>query len=211
MQLDMPFDLLILFFSTSLLLCLIPGPDNLFVLSESLVFGSRSGLLVVLGLCTGLILHTSLVALGLAALLATSEQLLIFIKVMGMSYLLYLAVLSWKDSGQLSASKPRRQLGSWQLYRRGIIMNSTNPKVALFFLAFLPQFVDVSYGTIAVQVMLLGFLFILSTILVFGAIALLAGRYSERLNQSTQNRMILNRSVSVIFVMLALNLLLNII
>ena len=207
----MPFDLLILFFSTSLLLCLIPGPDNLFVLSESLVFGSRSGLLVVLGLCTGLILHTSLVALGLAALLATSEQLLIFIKVMGMSYLLYLAVLSWKDSGQLSASKPRRQLGSWQLYRRGIIMNSTNPKVALFFLAFLPQFVDVSYGTIAVQVMLLGFLFILSTILVFGAIALLAGRYSERLNQSTQNRMILNRSVSVIFVMLALNLLLNII
>ena len=79
-----------------------------------------------------------------------------------MCYLLYLAVLSWKDSGRLNAAKTRRQLGSWQLYRRGIIMNSTNPKVALFFLAFLPQFVDVSYGEITVQVMLLGFLFMLS-------------------------------------------------
>ena len=207
----MPFDLLILFFSTSLLLGLIPGPDNLFVLSQSLVFGSRAGLLVVLGLCTGLIFHTSLVALGLAALIATSEQILIFIKIVGMCYLLYLAALSWKDSGQLNAEKPRRQLGSWQLYRRGIIMNATNPKVALFFLAFLPQFVDVSYGEITVQVMLLGFLFMLSTVLVFGAIALLAGRYSERLNQSTQQRIILNRSVSAIFVLLALNLLFNVI
>ncbi|MCK4709166.1 MAG: LysE family translocator, partial [Gammaproteobacteria bacterium] len=160
---------------------------------------------------TGLIFHTSLVALGLAALIATSEQILIFIKIVGMCYLLYLAALSWKDSGQLNAEKPRRQLGSWQLYRRGIIMNATNPKVALFFLAFLPQFVDVSYGEITVQVMLLGFLFMLSTVLVFGAIALLAGRYSERLNQSTQQRIILNRSVSAIFVLLALNLLFNVI
>ena len=207
----MPFDLLILFVGTAILLCLVPGPDNLFVLSLSLVFGSRAGLQVVLGLCTGLIFHTSLVALGLAAIIATSEQLLILIKIVGMSYLLYLAALSWKDSGRLNAEKPQKQLTSWQLYRRGIIMNSTNPKVALFFLAFLPQFVDVSYGAISAQVMLLGFLFILSTILVFGAIALLAGYYSERLNQSAHSRIILNRSVSVIFVLLALNLLLNII
>ena len=205
----MPFEVLILFFGTSLLLGLIPGPDNLFVLSQSLVFGSRAGLLVVLGLCTGLIFHTSLVALGLAALIATSDQLLIFIKIMGMCYLLYLAVLSWKDSGQQSTSSPRRQLSSWQLYRRGIIMNSTNPKVALFFLAFLPQFIDVTYGAITAQVMFLGFLFMLSTVLVFGAIALLAGFYSQRLNQSVHSRVILNRSVSIIFVMLALNLLLG--
>lgn len=205
----MPLELLALFFGASLLLGLIPGPDNLFVLSQSLVFGSRAGLLVVLGLCTGLILHTTLVALGLAALIAASEHLLLLIKIVGMGYLLYLAFLSWKDSGAEAVTRPKRQLGNWQLYRRGIVMNSTNPKVALFFLAYLPQFVDVSYGVIATQVMLLGFLFMLATILVFGAIALLAGRYSERLNQSDKNRMMLNRSVSLLFVLLAANLLIN--
>lgn len=205
----MPLELLVLFFGASLLLGVIPGPDNLFVLSQSLVFGSRAGLLVVLGLCTGLIFHTTLVALGLAALIATSEHLLLLIKIVGMGYLLYLAFLSWKDSGAEAVTRPKRQLDNWQLYRRGIVMNSTNPKVALFFLAYLPQFVDVSYGMIATQVMLLGFLFMLATVLVFGAIALLAGRYSERLNQSDKNRMLLNRSVSLLFILLAANLLIN--
>jgi len=207
----MPFDQLILFFGTSLLLGLVPGPDNLFVLSQSLVFGSRAGLLVMLGLCTGLIFHTTLVAAGLAALIAASEQLLILIKMLGAGYLLYLALLSWKDSGRQKSAKTHRQLSSGQLYRRGIIMNATNPKVALFFLAFLPQFIHVSYGAVSTQVMLLGVIFILSTILVFGGIALLAGRYSERLNKSSHRRVILNRSVSVIFVFLAANLILNLI
>ncbi len=205
----MPFDLLVLFFSTSLLLCLIPGPDNLFVLSQSLVYGSRSGLLVTLGLCTGLIFHTSLVALGLAAIIATSEQLLLVIKIIGASYLLYLASLSWKDSGQVESVKPQKLLTTGQLYRRGIIMNGSNPKVILFFLAFLPQFVDISYGSVTGQIMLLGAVFIISTIVIFGAIALLAGRYSERLNQSAEKRVMLNRSVSIIFVLLAINLLFN--
>lgn len=207
----MPLELLVLFFGASLLLGLLPGPDNLFVLSQSLVFGSRAGMLVVLGLCTGLIFHTTLVTLGLAALIAASEQLLLLIKIVGMGYLLYLAVLSWKDSGGQGVTKPKRKLSNWQLYRRGIIMNSTNPKVALFFLAYLPQFVDISYGTVSTQIMLLGFLFMLSTVLVFGAIALLAGRYSERLNQSAKKRMMLNRSVSLLFILLAANLLFNLI
>ena len=206
----MPFDLLIVFFSTSLLLGLVPGPDNFFVLTQSLVFGSRAGFLVTLGLCTGLIFHTSLVALGLAALIATSEQLLILIKVVGICYLLYLAVLSWKDSGRQNQAKPQRQLSSAQLYRRGIIMNVSNPKAALFFLAFLPQFINVSYGSVTTQVMLLGLIFIVATVLVFGGIALLAGRYSKQLNQSVQRRVILNRFVSIVFVFLAANLLLNI-
>jgi len=206
----MPFDLLILFFSTSMLLALVPGPDNLFVLTQSLVFGSRAGLLVTIGLCSGLVLHTTLVALGLAAVIAASEQLLILIKVTGVAYLLYLALLSWQDSAQQKTRKPRRALSAWQLYRRGIIMNATNPKVALFFLAFLPQFIDVSYGAVTTQVMLLGLLFMLSTVLVFGGIALLAGRYSERLNQSHSRRLLLNRLVSIIFIFLAVNLLWNV-
>jgi threonine/homoserine/homoserine lactone efflux protein len=130
--------------------------------------------------------------------------------VTGVAYLLYLALLSWQDSAQQKTRKPRRALSAWQLYRRGIIMNATNPKVALFFLAFLPQFIDVSYGAVTTQVMLLGLLFMLSTVLVFGGIALLAGRYSERLNQSHSRRLLLNRLVSIIFIFLAVNLLWNV-
>jgi threonine/homoserine/homoserine lactone efflux protein len=206
----MPIDLLLVFFATAILLALTPGPDNLFVLTQSLAFGHRAGVLVTLGLCTGLIFHTSLVAFGLAAIMAASENLLVVIKVIGVVYLLYLAYKSWQDSGGGVQKKPMRQLSQWALYRRGVIMNATNPKVALFFLAFLPQFVDVKYGSVALQVIALGVLFMLATILVFGGIALLAGRYSERLNQSPQRRLILHRAVSMVFVFLALNLLWNV-
>lgn len=202
----MPVDVLTIFFITALLLGLTPGPDNIFVLTQSLAYGSRAGLLVVLGLCTGLLMHTSLVALGVAAVIATSSQLLLLIKFVGAAYLLYLAWGGWRDRG-VAGAPAQPLLAGWQLYRRGIIMNSTNPKVALFFLAFLPQFVDPAYGTVTRQIVILGFLFIISTIIVFGGIALLAGRYSEKLSQSARRRMFLNRLISIIFALLAINLL----
>lgn len=202
----MPADVISLFFVTALLLGLAPGPDNIFVLTQSLAYGSRAGLLVVLGLCTGLLMHTSLVALGLAAVIATSSQLLLLIKFVGAVYLLYLAWGSWMDRSDPGAEQAQSMLSGWQLYRRGIIMNSTNPKVALFFLAFLPQFVDPHYGAVTRQIVILGFLFIVSTVIVFGGIALLAGRYSEKLSQSPRRRMLLNRLISVIFALLAINL-----
>ena len=205
-----PADSLLIFFATSALLALTPGPDNVFVLTQSLAFGHRAGLLVTLGLCTGLIFHTTLVALGLAAIIAASENLLTLIKVIGAGYLMVLAYSSWRDSSSPPGRRPKRRLSSLQLYRRGVIMNATNPKVALFFLAFLPQFVDVKYGTVAYQVMLLGGVFMLATVLVFGAIALLSGRYSERLNQSPTRRRILHRAVSLVFVFLAANLMWNV-
>ncbi len=206
----MPADLLILFFFTALLLGLAPGPDNIFVLTQSLAFGSRAGMQVVLGLCTGLIFHTTLVAFGLAALLAASSQSLMIIKLIGAGYLIYLAWLSWQDGGRVGKPGSSAELTGWQLYRRGIIMNTTNPKVALFFLAFLPQFIDESYGSVSGQAMLLGFLFMIATVLVFGGIALLAGRYSEQMNQSANRRLLLNRVIAVVFIFLAANLVLNI-
>jgi threonine/homoserine/homoserine lactone efflux protein len=201
----MPLELLGAFFISALLLALVPGPDNVFVLGQSLVYGRRAGLLVVLGLCSGLILHTALVALGLATILLASPVALMLVKSCGAVYLLYLAFLCWRDSSQPSITQTEK-LGAAQLYRRGLIMNASNPKVAIFFLAFLPQFVDPAYGRVSLQVVLLGLLFMLSTVLVFGAIALLAGYYSAHLQSSARHRRLLNRLVSVIFVLLALNL-----
>jgi len=201
----MPLELLGAFFISALLLAVVPGPDNVFVLGQSLVYGRRAGLLVVLGLCSGLILHTALVALGLAAILQTSPASLMLIKSCGAAYLLYLAFLSWQDSRQPSMVETAT-LAAMQLYRRGLIMNASNPKVAIFFLAYLPQFVDPAYGRISLQVLLLGLLFMLSTVLVFGAIVLLAGHYSAGLQSSVLHRRLLNRLVSVVFVLLALNL-----
>ena len=202
----MPVDTQLLFFATAVLLALAPGPDNLYVLTQSLRFGSRAGLLVTSGLCTGLILHTTLVAVGLSAMLAASPRSLLIVQLAGASYLLYLAWRSWTHETRLPYSSANTLSANWSLYRRGIIMNITNPKVALFFLAFLPQFIRDEYGNISFQIMLLGLLFILATILLFGAIALLAGRYSQPLNRSVTQRIILQRITSVVFIGLALNL-----
>jgi threonine/homoserine/homoserine lactone efflux protein len=202
----MPAENLLIFFTTSVLLALTPGPDNIFVLSQSLAFGRRPGLLIVLGLCSGLIIHTALVVFGVAAIITASSRLLFLIKLSGTFYLLYLAWLSWQLRPSSSLSSPSPALSPWQLYRRGFIMNVSNPKVVIFFLAFLPQFVDESYGSISMQLIILGFLFMLATLLIFGGIALLAGRYSQYLNHSESGRMVLNRLVSMVFVMIALNL-----
>ncbi len=204
----MPFDTLIVFFITAVLLALTPGPDNIFVLSQSLAYGQKSGVMVTLGLCSGLLGHTALVVLGVAALLAASPALFQLIQWLGVAYLLYLAWQSWFAKVGDSNTPQQLQLSPGRLYLRGVIMNLSNPKVGLFFIAFLPQFVNESYGAVSSQILLLGFLFMLSTLLVFGGIALLAGVYSEKLTQSVSRRILMNRLVSAVFIILALNLML---
>ncbi len=203
----MPIDVLLIFFGAAALLALAPGPDNLFVLTQSLAYGSRAGLLVVLGLCSGLVFHTAVVALGLAALLRASPHALLLVKVLGAGYLLYLAAMSWRHARDATAARQPVPLSGPQLYRRGVIMNASNPKVALFFLAFLPQFVEPARGGVTLQIVILGVVFALATILVFGGIALLAGRYAEKLNASPARRAWLNRGIALVFVFLAVNLL----
>lgn len=203
----MPFETLSVFFVSAVLLALTPGPDNIFVLSQSLAYGQKSGVMVTLGLCTGLLGHTAMVALGVAAILAASPQLFELIKWLGVAYLLYLAWQSWVAQPQQSSAHRQPQLSLKNLYLRGVIMNITNPKVGLFFIAFLPQFISESYGSVTFQIILLGFLFILSTLLVFGGIALLAGVYSEKMTRSVTSRRLMNRLVSMVFILLALNLL----
>ena len=197
------------FFAASVLLALVPGPDNVFVLLHAAVHGARAGLLVVLGLCSGLLLHTGAVALGLAALLAASSAALTVLKGVGAAYLLWLAWLSWRAPAGMGTGESMPAMGVRQTYLRGVLMNISNPKVALFFLAFLPQFVQPSSGPVAMQILLLGGVFMLATLLTFGAIALLAGRFGQLLQDSPKAQVGLNRLASVVFAALALRLVLG--
>jgi threonine/homoserine/homoserine lactone efflux protein len=192
------------FFVVATLLSLAPGPDNLFVLAQSGLYGARSGLAVIAGLCSGLVVHTLLVTLGVAALIQASMLTFTLIKICGAGYLLYLAWQAFKASSQ--SNSDTTALNLMQLYRRGVLMNLTNPKVTVFFLALLPQFVDPTQGLAWLQLLQLGGLFILAALMVFSAIALLAAKLSVQLRRSPAALSWLNRISATLFIGLAVRL-----
>lgn len=195
-----------LFVAAAVALALAPGPDNVFVLMQSALYGPRAGFLVTLGLCTGLLVHTAAVVLGVAALVQTSAVAFTLLKFAGAAYLLYLAIGAFRASASgLPGSEPEA-LPVAALYRRGIIMNITNPKVAIFFLAFLPQFADASRGPVWAQVMLFGALFIASAMVVFCTIAWAAGFLGNWLRRTPTAELIMNRMAGAVFIALAIRL-----
>jgi len=202
-------EIVLLFFTTSILLALAPGPDNLFVIAQAAQRGRLAGFVVTLGLCTGLLVHTSAVAFGLAAVIQTSEFAFTVLKMMGAVYLLFLAWQAFRAVGETKPDDNIADIEISKLYRRGIIMNITNPKVSIFFLAFLPQFVNPDKGAVVIQFMILGGLFIIATIIVFGSISLLAGAIGDRFRKSTQAQKWLNWMAGAIFTGLALKLLVS--
>jgi threonine/homoserine/homoserine lactone efflux protein len=200
------FDTLSVFFAASLLLGLTPGPDNFFVLAQAAQRGKVAGIVVTLGLSTGILFHTLAVALGAAALFSTSVVAFNVLKYVGAAYLLYLAYLSWQASGTSGQQVRVSDVSLKRLYGRGIVMNITNPKVSIFFLAFLPQFTDPASGPLLPQFLLLGVLFVFSTFLVFGGISFLAGWVGAFLRSSDRPERILNRSAAIVFLLLAAKL-----
>nr|WP_321468339.1 LysE family translocator [uncultured Desulfobulbus sp.] len=197
---------LLLFISASLLLALAPGPDIIFVLTQSAIKGRIVGLVVTLGLCTGLIFHTSAVALGVAAVFQASATAFNLLKFAGAAYLLYLAWGAFRAGAESLEGRAERELSLFRYYVRGVIMNVTNPKVSIFFLAFLPQFTHPQRGHLPLQMLVLGGLFILSTLLVFGSISLVAALLGQWLKRSDWAQKWLNRAAGTIFAGLALKL-----
>lgn len=195
------------FFGIAVLLALSPGPDNLFVLTQSVLWGRTAGLCVVLGLCTGVLGHTVAVSVGLAAVFAASSAAFMAVKLVGAAYLLYLAWGALRaGNASLQGERAPRQTGG-QLYRRGVFMSLTNPKVTVFFLAFLPQFASPARGSIGLQMFMLGVLFMLAALLVFSAIAVFSGAVGERLQRAPAAQVWLNRLAGIVFIGLALKLL----
>lgn len=208
---------LISFFGVSLLLALTPGPDNLFVLVQSIQHGVRVGMAVVVGLCLGLVVHTSAVALGLAALLASAPLAFVLLQGGGATYLLWLAWQALRTPtsptphgagvAPTSGNAPKNPSALLRMVRRGVLMNLSNPKVLVFFLAFLPQFADPAQGSIAPQILLLGLVFMLATLLVFGAIACFSGGFGALLQRHANAQRWLDRLAGLVFIGLALRLL----
>lgn len=201
-----PIDTLLVFFLASTLLALTPGPDNLFVLTQAAQRGKLAGIAVTGGLCTGLLVHTAAVALGVAAIFQASSLAFSLLKYIGAAYLLYLAWQSFRAGADTGGTSRNGSPGLKRLYGRGIVMNVTNPKVSLFFLAFLPQFTDPVNGPLLPQILLLGLLFILSTVLIFGGISILAGGIGARFRRSARAQIIVNRLAASVFVALAVKL-----
>ena len=212
-------DAMMAFFAAALLLGIAPGPDNIFVLTQSALFGVGAGIITTMGLVTGLCVHTTAVALGVAAIFQTSALAFTLLKTAGAGYLLWLAWLSFRAGASTTdvaegAASGQGSIGNnfpgyMTLYRRGIVMNVTNPKVSLFFLAFLPQFCDPARGSVALQVLSLGGLFMLATIVVFWTVAALGGRLAVWFNRSKRGQIMMQRVAGCVFVGLASALLLS--
>jgi threonine/homoserine/homoserine lactone efflux protein len=201
-----PIETVAIFFTASVALAFAPGPDNIFVLTQSALHGRKAGLLVTIGLCTGLLVHTAAVSLGVAAIFQTSALAFNILKMVGAMYLLYLAWQAFKAGATKIDESAELHMDLRKLYYRGVIMNITNPKVAIFFLAFLPQFADPVIGSITIQMMMFGGLFIIATLLIFGSIAWSAGFLGRWLKGSEKAQVIMNRIAGTVFAGLALRL-----
>lgn len=173
------------FLLASVALTLLPGPDILFVLTQSLTRGARAAFSVALGLCSGLVFHTAAVACGVAVLLAGSPVLFTILKYGGAAYLLWLGFKAVRGALRpvaVVAEVPKDERTSaaanasfWGFYRQGVTMNLLNPKVALFFLSFLPGFVDPGASSPVWYVVMLGAIFAVQGLVVFGCVSLFGG------------------------------------
>ena len=186
-----------------------PGPDNIFVLTQSIVNGRKFGLATVYGLISGCIVHTTLLAFGVSAMIKASENLFFGIKLFGAIYLLYLAYKVFKaDTSILLSQENVEKRTTLQLFKQGFVMNVLNPKVSIFFLAFFPGFLFSNTLSTVVQFYLLGFLFMAVSLIVFSLIALLAGSISEKIQRNKNIGVVLQWTQIIVFVAISIFILL---
>lgn len=201
-------EILLAFLAASALITIAPGPDNLMVLSVGISRGRSAGIGFGLGCALGCFTHTLWATLGIGAVVLASEATFTTLKMAGAAYLVYIGVQAWRYAGMMALTKiddgSAESLGVH--VRRGFIANVINPKVALFFIAFLPQFVDPARGAVWLQMLLLGALFAAQTVLIFGSLGWFAGSVGARLQQQPRLAVWLDRCAAAIFFGLALHL-----
>ena len=206
----MNYDILLTFSLATAALALSPGPDNIFVLIQSITHGKRYGFATIAGLMTGCLVHTTLLAFGISAVIKENDSFFFIIKLFGAIYLLYLAFQVFRGDAKISLSNysvPKKSIG--QLFKQGFIMNVLNPKVTIFFLAFFPGFLFSETMSTVIQFYVLGLLFIAVSSLVFVAIAILSGVISDRIVKNAYIGVLLKWLQIIVFVGIAMFLFLS--
>lgn len=195
------------FVSAAVLLTLMPGPDILFVITQSITRGRQAGIVFAAGLCTGLIAHVTAVSLGVSVLLMSSPVAFTILKFAGAAYLLYLGVKAFLARHENHFDLNTTGAASGKLYRKGILMNMLNPKVILFFLAFFPQFIDKGIENPIPQMLLLGAIFMVQAFLIFSTVAFLADRLARRLMQNPRIALGVNIAEALIYCAIGISIL----
>tara|TARA_B100001057_G_scaffold46354_1_gene41316 strand:+ start:7670 stop:8290 length:621 start_codon:yes stop_codon:yes gene_type:complete len=188
------FQILIFFIVATAGLAFSPGPDNIFVLIQSAIHGKKYGMAVVIGLMTGCLIHTTLIAFGLSTFIQSNDGMYFILKLFGASYMLFLAFKVYKFNVNFNQDYKRLQsYRFYELFKQGFVMNVLNPKVSVFFLAFFPAFLFSETMALYKQFYTLGFLFILTSFSVFSCYVLLSSYFSKLFLKSPQRHLLLKR------------------
>lgn len=193
-----------MFLLASIALTLSPGPDILYVLTQSISNGKKYGIATALGLVSGILVHTTLIALGVSAVIKESEIIFTVIKIFGACYLLWIACQVYKAPASITlntSAKPQKSMLA--LVKQGFIMNVLNPKVTLFFLAFFPGFIDEKSGNVTQQIYVLGFVFMLQAFLIFATVSILADKLTGFIRHNEKFAFFLKWLQIIVFVGIA--------
>lgn len=216
--------MLLQFLAVSALLTLFPGPDILFVLAQSIRHGRHAAIAVALGLSSGLLIHTTAVATGVALWVSNNPEVLVFLRYAGVAYLTYLGIMSvissYKRNEQNTknseeSTQPQTNsnaLRFWRLYRQGVTMNLLNPKVVLFFLSFFPGFITPESDNVTAEVMVMGGLFALQAAFIFTMVGLLGSVLSQKINfkeSSRTKKLLLGWASGILYLIIGILILLN--
>lgn len=172
------------FMLAAALLIVAPGPAVLYIVARSIDQGRLAGIVSVLGIALGAVVHSLAAAVGITAVLAASALAFSTVKYLGAAYLLYLGITTLLKKPEPQEKIVVEPKPLWQIFRQGFVVNLLNPKTALFFLAFLPQFADPAHGSVPLQTFILGLIFVTIALISDGVYALLAGQMGSWLKQS---------------------------
>jgi threonine/homoserine/homoserine lactone efflux protein len=204
----MSYETLISFAFATAALAISPGPDNIYVLVQSITNGVKYGMATVAGLISGCIVHTTLLAFGLSAIIKNNTSIYTAIKIFGAAYLLYLAFKVFKSHQGISLSGEAPKKSLWQLFKQGVVMNVLNPKVTIFFLAFFPGFLFSDDLSKVVQFYVLGFIFMAVSFVIFSTIALASGSIAKFTNENKRVNVFFKWLQILVFVGIAVYILL---
>ena len=191
---------LLLFVTASLALLLVPGPAVLYIMTRSIDQGRRAGLISVAGIHSATFVHILAAALGLSAILLSSALAFDIVKYIGAAYLIYLGVKKLLSKDEADTTETVQKQSLRQIYKQGVIVNLLNPKTALFFFAFLPQFVDPNHGSVSLQIVLLGLIFVGMGAITDSTYAIVSSMLAGRLRSSQRFKLVQRYVSGTVFI-----------